>query len=105
MPTLTTTLASKLIQKTGCRVIMLSCVRDASGQRFDYTIDAVDDAVHSKDLVESVTAINQAVASLIQRAPEHYHWAYKRFKAVKGLEDIYQVDEAEVRERVAKLLP
>ncbi len=105
LPTLTTTLASKLIQKTGCRVLMLSCVRDASGQKFDYMIDAVDDAVHSKDLVTSVTAINQAVATLIQRAPEHYHWAYKRFKAVKGLEDIYQVDEAEVRARVAKLLP
>lgn len=103
LPTLTTTLASKLIQKTGCRVVMLSCVRDASGQKFDYTIDAVDDAVHSKDLVESVTAINQAVATLIQRAPEHYHWAYKRFKAVKGLEDIYQVDEMLVRERVATL--
>ena len=103
LPTLTTTLASKLIQKTGCRVLMLSCVRDASGQKFDYTIDAVDESVHSKDLVTSVTAINQAVASLIQRAPEHYHWAYKRFKAVKGLENIYQVDEAEVRTRVAKI--
>lgn len=103
LPTLTTTLASKLIQKTGCRVLMLSCVRDASGQKFDYTIDAVDESVYSKDLVESVTVINQTVATLIQRAPEHYHWAYKRFKAVKGLEDIYQVDEAEVRARVAKI--
>ena len=45
----------------------------------------------------------EAVATLIQRAPEHYHWAYKRFKALKGLENIYQVDEAEVRTRVAKI--
>ncbi|MEC7121056.1 MAG: lysophospholipid acyltransferase family protein [Pseudomonadota bacterium] len=104
-PVLTTTLASKLIQKTGCSVVMLSCIRNLDTQRFDYTIDAVDPAIYAADLQTSVDTMNAAVEALIRRAPEHYHWAYKRFKAAAGFEDIYQVDEAEVRERVAKLLP
>lgn len=95
-PVLTTTLVSRLAQKTQCAVLQLSCVRQADGDGFQITVEAIEDAIRSRDLQISVNALNASMAQLITKYPAHYHWTYKRFKANPLLEDIYSMDEAEV---------
>ncbi len=83
-------LASKLIQKTQCEVIMLSCLQHPSGNGFKITVDAVDPRVYSPDLLTSVTAVNLSVENLIRRNPSQYQWVYKRFKKCETLKNVYQ---------------
>ena len=83
-------LASKLIQKTQCEVIMLSCVSRGSGQGFKIVAEAVDPLVYSADLTISVAAVNKSVENLIRRNPTQYQWVYKRFKKCETLKNVYQ---------------
>lgn len=94
VPALTGTLASKLIQKTQCAVVLLTCVRcDDDAQQFEIQVDPIDAAIYSPDLQTSVDALNLAIETRIRQAPEHYHWGYKRFKASPHLQDYYHVDD------------
>lgn len=83
-------LASKLIQKTQCQVIMLSCVSRGSGQGFKIVAEPVDPLVYSSDLAISVAAVNKSVENLIRRDPTQYQWVYKRFKKCETLKNVYQ---------------
>ncbi|HNG47322.1 MAG TPA: lysophospholipid acyltransferase family protein, partial [Agitococcus sp.] len=83
-------LASKLIQKTQCEVIMLSCLHHPSGKGFKITVDKVEPDVYSKDLLTSVSAVNKSVENLIRRNPAQYQWVYKRFKKCEHLKNVYQ---------------
>ena len=83
-------LASKLIQKTQCEVIMLSCLHHPSGKGFKITVDRVDPEVYNKDLFISVSAVNKSVENLIRRNPAQYQWIYKRFKKCEHLKNVYQ---------------
>ena len=83
-------LASKLIQKTQCDVIMLSCTPRGSGKGFKITVEKVDPKVYDDDLLTSVSAMNHSVANLIRRDPTQYQWIYKRFKKCETLKDVYQ---------------
>lgn len=83
-------LASKLIQKTQCEVIMLSCLHHPSGKGFKITVDKVESDVYSKDLFTSVSAVNKSVENLIRRNPAQYQWVYKRFKKCEHLKNVYQ---------------
>jgi KDO2-lipid IV(A) lauroyltransferase len=100
-PVLTSTLASKLAQKTQCAVVMLSCLRrDDDPQRFDIVVDPIDPAIYQRDLQQSVDALNHSIEQLIRRNPAHYHWSYKRFKLVDHLQGYYHVDTAEQAEQI-----
>lgn len=92
-PVFTTTLVSKLAQKTQCAVLQLSCIRNSDHNGFDIYIEKVDDAIKSCNLQESVDALNAAMEQLIRRAPQHYHWTYKRFKVYPLLDQAYYTDE------------
>ncbi len=83
-------LASKLIQKTQCEVIMLSCLHHPSGKGFKITVDRVDPEVYNKDLFISVSAVNKSVENLIRRNPAQYQWIYKRFKKCEHIKNVYQ---------------
>ena len=83
-------LASKLIQKTQCEVIMLSCLHHTSGKGFKITVDKVEPEVYSSDLFTSVCAVNKSVENLIRRNPSQYQWVYKRFKKCEHLKNVYQ---------------
>lgn len=83
-------LASKLIQKTQCEVIMLSCLHHPSGKGFKITVDKVEPEVYSSDLFTSVCAVNKSVENLIRRNPSQYQWVYKRFKKCEHLKNVYQ---------------
>jgi KDO2-lipid IV(A) lauroyltransferase len=83
-------LASKLIQKTKCEVVMLSCTQRRGGQGFKITAEKIDENVYSDDLLTSVTAMNRSVETLIRRNPTQYQWVYKRFKKCETLQNVYQ---------------
>lgn len=90
---LTSTLVSRLAQKTGCSVIGLSCIRNNNNVSFDIICEALSTDIASKDLQLGVDSLNADMQRMISRAPEQYVWAYKRFKRMqnKQLENIYNV--------------
>ncbi len=98
---LTTTLVSRLAQKTGCGVIQLSCLRRDDGDGFDIFFEELPEEIRSQDLQVSVNTLNIAVENLIRRDPIQYQWAYKRFKDAPHFKDIYRVSDAEARKILA----
>ena len=101
--TLTTTLVSRLAQKTGAGVVMLSCLRRPDGEGFDIYFETLPDDIRSPDLQVSVDTMNHAVEALIRRDPEQYQWAYKRFKDAPQFNEIYRMDEADAKVALAKM--
>jgi KDO2-lipid IV(A) lauroyltransferase len=99
--TLTSTLVSKLAQKTGCAVIGLSCLRRADGTGFDVYCDPLASEINDRqvDLASSVTALNHSMQQMINRAPEQYVWGYRRFKKATGLDGIYRMSAQQITQR------
>jgi len=77
-PALTMTFAHRLIRSTDPLVVLGSCSREGDGFRITFT--PVSDAIHSEDVTESVSAMNDAIETLVRRDPAQYQWEYKRFK-------------------------
>lgn len=98
---LTTTLVSRLAQKTGCGVVQMACIRRDDGDGFDIFFEELPDEIRSPDLQTSVNTMNVAVENLIRRNPIQYQWAYKRFKDAPHFKDIYRISENEVRQILA----
>ena len=81
IPCLTSTLASKMAQKTQCRLVGLSCFRREDGEGFDvYCDDLNDPELYDRDIERATTALNKAVEQMINRFPAEYMWGYKRFR-------------------------
>ena len=81
IPCLTSTLASKMAQKTKCKLIGLSCIRSSDGEGFEvYCDDLNDPKLYDADIEVATTALNCAVEGMINRFPAEYMWGYKRFK-------------------------
>ena len=81
IPCLTSTLASKMAQKTQCRLVGLSCFRREEGEGFEVYCDALNDPqLYDADLEVATAALNKAVEAMINRFPAEYMWGYKRFK-------------------------
>jgi len=88
--TLSTTLVSKLANKTQCNIIGLSCIRDEiSG--FSVHCSVLTDDILSNDLQTSVDSLNQNLESMINVAPEQYVWSYKRFRNCYGNVNPYKI--------------
>lgn len=84
IPCLTSTLASKMAQKTQCRLIGLSCFRREDGEGFEVYCDALNDPqLYDADLDVATAALNKAVEAMINRFPAEYMWGYKRFRGDK----------------------
>lgn len=81
----TTTLVSKLIQRSNLAALVMSILRVPGG--FDIHFDECAEAIYSKDVEQSATEMNRAIELAIERAPEQYQWEYKRFRRIS---DIYQ---------------
>ncbi|XID75514.1 lysophospholipid acyltransferase family protein [Alkanindiges sp. WGS2144] len=99
-PLLTSTLVSKLAQKTQCAVLQMYCLRQPDQPGFSIHIEPMDDTIRSASLQQSVDCLNASIEQLIQAHPAHYHWTYKRFKANPALEDIYYQDDAQVADKI-----
>lgn len=99
---LTTTLVSRLAQKTGCGVVQMACIRREDGDGFDIYFEELPDEIRSRDLQTSVNTLNIAVENLIRRDPVQYQWSYKRFKNAPHLKDIYRISDEEAKQVLAK---
>lgn len=86
----TMTLISRLAKATNARMLSGFSMRKASGQ-YELIIKPVDIGLYSRDLQESVTALNKTTENLIQEAPAQYLWTYKRFRrGPEGKRKIYK---------------
>ncbi|MCU0223020.1 MAG: lysophospholipid acyltransferase family protein [Acidobacteria bacterium] len=79
-PTLTATLASKLLRVAKAAAVTLVCLRDEGRPGFRATYRPADPLISDDDLVASVTGLNRSVEAAIALDPGQYHWAYRRFK-------------------------
>lgn len=73
-------LISRLVNKTGARVVMVYARRLPKGKGYDIHYQTPNEAIYSSDLATSCRAMNEAVESCIRDNIEQYQWAYKRFK-------------------------
>lgn len=90
---MTTTLVSKLAQKTKCSVVTLSCIRNEGNNGFSVVCESMPDSIHDQDLRVSVTALNQSIETMIRRNPSQYVWSYRRFKDAENFKGVYRLDE------------
>lgn len=77
---LTGVLAPRLINKTGCIVLACVCERLPKGHFRVHMLPVDEEAIHSTDLLTSLTAVNRAVEECIAIDPAQYLWSYRRFK-------------------------
>jgi len=75
----TMTLPHRLVQATGCAVVMGHClrVRDGWKIRFD-PVPGADDP----DPAVAAAAMNRALEAVVRDAPAQYLWQYRRFEAL-----------------------
>jgi KDO2-lipid IV(A) lauroyltransferase len=86
---LTGVLVPRLIQRTGCTVLVSVCERLPRG-RFRVHMLPVDAEVYSADIDTSLAAMNRAVERCIAIDPAQYLWSYRRFKSQPdGAEPFY----------------
>lgn len=78
-PALTAVLVPRLIQKTGCRILLGACER-LPGGKYRVHLLHPDVEIESDDLVKSLTAVNAGVEQVIAIDPPQYLWSYRRFK-------------------------
>jgi len=82
-PAQTMTLVYKLIQRTGCDVLMIFAKRVRGG--FQLVVREADPDIRSDDLHTSLAALNRSVEACVREVPEQYQWEYKRFKGLESL--------------------
>jgi KDO2-lipid IV(A) lauroyltransferase len=88
-------LISRLVQKTGARVVAASVTRLENGQ-FEVGIKTADDNIYSDDIVTSVRAVNKTVEDCVREIPAQYQWEYKRFRErPAGQKKIYRFNKPE----------
>jgi len=75
----TMTLPHRLVQATGCAVVMGHCLRVPRGWQIRF--DPVPDADHHDPQV-SAAAMNGVLEQVVRDAPAQYLWQYRRFEAL-----------------------
>jgi len=78
-PTLTMTLGSKLIRRSGARAVCAYCKR-LPGGNYELVFRPVDEAIYDTDLTTSLAGLNSSVEACVRECPEQYQWEYRRFK-------------------------
>jgi KDO2-lipid IV(A) lauroyltransferase len=87
--TWTGVMVPKLVGRTGCRVVVMACLRRPGGDGFEIFFSEPDPAIYSEDVATSTAAMNRTVENVILTEPAQYQWTYKRFKKVESGEDVY----------------
>jgi Kdo2-lipid IVA lauroyltransferase/acyltransferase len=75
----TITLPAKLHASTGAAMYIVCALPNATG--WDMVCDPVD-APQGLDAEQLTRHLNQALERMVLRAPLHYAWSYKRYKAI-----------------------
>lgn len=92
IPTWTGVMVPKLMARTGCKGLMMACLRRPQGDGFEVFLDEPDPEVYSQDLATATAAMNRSMEKLIRMAPAQYQWAYKRFRNNESGDDVYRRD-------------
>lgn len=79
-PALSMTLVSRLVQRTGARVLCGFAERLPRGAGFRLRVREADPQIYAADLQASVAGLNRSVESCVTEAVAQYQWEYKRFK-------------------------
>ncbi|HET8730859.1 MAG TPA: lysophospholipid acyltransferase family protein [Moraxellaceae bacterium] len=90
LSTWTGVMVPRLVGRTGCKAIMMACVRCPDGDGFDIFFDEPDPEIYSEDLATSTAAMNRSIEKLIARDPSQYQWSYKRFRNNEDGSDPYR---------------
>ncbi len=85
-PTLTMTLATNLIHRTGAKAVCAYCKR-LRGGKYELAFLPVDDAVYDPECSVAVAALNRSIERCVLDCAEQYQWAYKRFKILPNLQE------------------
>lgn len=88
--TWTGVMVPRLIGRTGCKAILMACVRRPGGDGFEVFLEEPDPEIYSEDLATSTAAMNRSIEKLIRRDPAQYQWSYKRFRNNETLPDPYR---------------
>lgn len=81
VPALTMTLACRLQQKTGARMLMVFCRRELYPRHgFTLVIQKPDPRIYAEHMPEALSGLNHSIETLMAGVPEQYQWEYKRFK-------------------------
>ena len=82
IPALTTTLPSKLAQKTHAPVFTLVAKRCENGFKIIWhkCEESTENSIYNPDLQKSVNALNKMMEDCIEPNLTQYQWSYKRFK-------------------------
>lgn len=77
----TMVLLSRIASKTKAAVFATYAERlpYAGGYRIHFR--KIDEKIHSKDPLESATALNRGIEDIVLNSPAQYQWTYKRFKS------------------------
>jgi KDO2-lipid IV(A) lauroyltransferase len=87
-PAYTMTLAARLVQQTGCALLLTWAERLPSGQGFRLKYRPLPVALPAAEAGEDASAlvINQAMEWVIAQCPEQYMWGYNRYKNPRSVE-------------------
>lgn len=88
--TWTGVMVPRLIGRTGCKALMMACVRRPDGDGFEIFLDEPDPEIYSDDVAVSTAAMNRSIEKLIRRDPTQYQWSYKRFRKNEDGSDPYR---------------
>ncbi|WP_138511892.1 lysophospholipid acyltransferase family protein [Rhodoferax bucti] len=78
-PAYTMTLAARLAQQTGARVVLAWGERLPAGAGYKVCVQPYEVAL-SRDLSEATAQINAAMEQVIRQLPSQYLWGYARYK-------------------------
>jgi len=76
----TMTLVSKLMQRTGAKVLITYAERLENARGFRIVVRETEPGLDSKDAVVATTALNLSVEHCIRSIPGQYQWEYKRMR-------------------------
>ena len=74
----TMTLLQGLAQRTGAKILMVTCIRTEKGFTLSFRPVDIDPTLTNEEYAEQ---LNLNLQQEIDKTPEQYEWAYKRFKA------------------------
>ena len=79
-PAFTDRLLTRLIQKTGARVVTCVVIREPGGQGFTVRFGIPDADVYADDSMQSMLGLNKSIEQCVRIDPKQYQWEYKRFR-------------------------
>ena len=85
------TLTSKLVSRTGARVICGYASRLPRGRGFRLVIRPADTLIYEEQQALSVLGLNRSVEEVVKMDVAQYQWEYKRFKRQPDGSHFYRV--------------